>query len=155
MKCSVGLDPQALFWLFTVEGIGPIPMEVNGIKPGVTAGWNLVCLNLACLCHPFFPVSGLLLFLTSLASQMHSFKCVMDRNCKIPSVSMGEICNPSAVQVTSDLMFIYLEMGHLVILPVLWICSSFFFFLQTITYAMYRLVVAMWFMCKLLSRSHV
>lgn len=30
----------------------------------------------------------------------------MDQNCKMPSVSMGEIRNPRAVQVTSKLTFV-------------------------------------------------
>lgn len=67
---------------------------------------------------------------------------------------MGEICNPSAVQVPSKLTFIYLEMGPLAILLMLGICYL-FFFPQIITYVTYGLIVAVWFTCKLLSRSHV
>lgn len=70
---------------------------------------------------PFFPGSGPLLFLTCLASWMHFFKCVMDQDCKIPSVSMGAICNPCAVQVTSKLTLVYLEVGHWTVLLMLWI----------------------------------
>lgn len=88
----------------------------------------------------------------------------MDQNCKIPSVSMGAVCNPCAVQVTSKLTLVYLEVGHLAILLMLWIFVvvvgfSLFvwlaFFLQIITYIMHGLIVAVWFTCKLLSGSHV
>lgn len=82
----------------------------------------------------------------------------MDQNCKMPSVSMGEICNPCAIQVTSKLPFV----GNGAFSQPTNAMDLFLFFfppllpaLQIIAYIMYGLIVAVWFTCELLSGSWV
>lgn len=77
----------------------------------------------------------------------------------MPSVSMGEICNPCAVQVTSKLTFVgngaFSQPTNAMDL------FLFFFFpplppaLQIIAYIMYGLIVAVWFTWELFSGSLV
>lgn len=80
----------------------------------------------------------------------------MDQNCKMPSVSMGEIRNPCAVQVTSKLTFV----GNGALSQPTKAKDLFPFSspppaLQIIAYIMYGLIVAVWFTCEMLSGSCV
>lgn len=76
----------------------------------------------------------------------------------MPSVSVGEIRNPCAVQVTSKLTFV----GNGALSQPTMAMDLFPFFfppplpaLQIIAYIMYGLIVAGWFTCEMLSGSCV
>lgn len=76
----------------------------------------------------------------------------------MPSVSMGEICNPCAVQVTSKLTFA----GNGAFSQPTNAMDLFLFFfpplppaLQIIAYIMYGLIVAVWFTWELFSGNLV